>query len=84
MIYEAQVLPLQTPEQAGEPSTYWSQSIRMMPLANIDPSLAIGFYCRTLGAASFASVQLQHLSVCIDMQSVLVHVYLGPSEHALD
>jgi len=22
----------------------------MMPLANIDPSLAIAFYCRTLGA----------------------------------
>ena len=23
--------------------------MRMMPLASIDPSLAIGFYCRTLG-----------------------------------
>ncbi len=40
---------MQTPAQAGEPSTYWSQTIRMMPLASIDPSLAIGFYCRTLG-----------------------------------
>lgn len=38
----------QTPAQAGEPSTYFSQTIRMMPLASIDPSLAIGFYCRTL------------------------------------
>lgn len=55
MAYEAQVLLLQTPEQAGDPGTYWSQSIRTMPLTNIDPSLAIGFYCRTLGAAFFAS-----------------------------
>ncbi|DBA90578.1 hypothetical protein WJX77_002037 [Trebouxia sp. C0004] len=39
----------QTPAQAGEPSTYWSHKMRMMPLASIDPSLAIGFYCRTLG-----------------------------------
>ncbi|KAL3130507.1 hypothetical protein ABBQ38_008324 [Trebouxia sp. C0009 RCD-2024] len=38
----------QTQEQAGDSSTYWGQTIRMMPLANIDPSLAIAFYCRTL------------------------------------
>ena len=42
---------VQTPAQAGEPASYFCQSIRMMPLASIDPSLAIGFYCRTLGAA---------------------------------
>lgn len=30
--------------------TYFCGVLRMMPLANIDPSLAIAFYCRTLGA----------------------------------
>lgn len=38
--------------QAGgeqELDTYFCGVLRMMPLANIDPSLAIAFYCRTRG-----------------------------------
>jgi len=43
--------------QAGgeqDPETYFCGVLRMMPLANIDPSLAIAFYCRTLGAPGWA------------------------------
>ena len=29
--------------------SYFCGVLRMMPLANIDPSLAIAFYCRSLG-----------------------------------
>ncbi|KAK9808707.1 hypothetical protein WJX72_002328 [[Myrmecia] bisecta] len=30
-----------------DPASYWCTSLRSMALANIDPSLAIGFYCRS-------------------------------------
>lgn len=37
--------------------TYFSSKPRMMPFASIDPSLAIAFYCRSLGkCASIKSV----------------------------
>ena len=68
-------MPLQTPEQAGDPSTYWSQSIRMMPLANIDPSLAIGFYCKTSGAASIACV---HPCICVTPFASSCMASMGP------
>ena len=34
--------------------SYFCSVLRLMPLAGIDPSLALGFYCRTLGAPSHA------------------------------
>ena len=52
---------LQTQEQAGDSSTYWGQTIRMMPLASIDPSLAIGFYCRSLGTAILVTAVSLHM-----------------------
>jgi cysteine protease ATG4 len=37
--------------QPGDPSTYWCTTPRMMPLASVDPSLALGFYCGSLESA---------------------------------
>ncbi|EIE27123.1 peptidase C54 [Coccomyxa subellipsoidea C-169] len=34
--------------EAADLDTYFCSSLRLMPLANIDPSLAIGFYCSSL------------------------------------
>lgn len=35
--------------EVGNDATYHCKDVRAMPLASIDPSLAIGFYCRTAG-----------------------------------
>ncbi|GFH15454.1 cysteine protease [Haematococcus lacustris] len=35
--------------------SYFCQAVRLMPTAAIDPSLAIGFYCRTMGLALLLS-----------------------------
>jgi hypothetical protein len=32
--------------------TYFCDAVRLMPTAAIDPSLALGFYCRDLGKGS--------------------------------
>lgn len=74
---------LQTPEQAGDSSTYWGQNIRMMPLASIDPSLAIGFYCRSLGAALLAVAVLLALHCMAQNRSCHVQLCtLGRSSMA--
>lgn len=41
---------LQVASGAGDLDSYFCSMLRLMPLAGIDPSLALGFYCRTLGA----------------------------------
>ena len=66
-------LCVQTPAQAGEPSTYWSQKMRMMPLASIDPSLAIGFYCRTLGMPACCLYPYQ-LGLAVQLLSVMAMI----------
>ena len=38
-------------ESSSDFSSYWCSRIRLMPIQSIDPSLAIGFYCRHRGAA---------------------------------
>lgn len=39
----------QVASEAADMETYFCSALRLMPLANIDPSLAIGFYCRSPG-----------------------------------
>lgn len=36
-------------KEVGDAATYHCDTLRLMPLASIDPSLAIGFYCRSAG-----------------------------------
>jgi hypothetical protein len=35
--------------EAADMDSYFCSVLRLMPMTNIDPSLAIGFYCRTSG-----------------------------------
>lgn len=44
--------------EVGNASTYHCDRLRLMPLASIDPSLAIGFYCRSAG--ELAEAQCRH------------------------
>jgi hypothetical protein len=39
----------QVATEACDLESYFCSQLRLMPLGNIDPSLAIGFYCRSLG-----------------------------------
>lgn len=36
--------------EGGDLDSYFCSVLRLMPLSGIDPSLALGFYCRGLGA----------------------------------
>jgi len=47
------VIAAQAVHEVGDIATYHCDSLRLMQLANIDPSLAIGFYCRSPGEPSF-------------------------------
>ena len=40
---------LQVAAQAGDTDSYWCHDLRAMPAASIDPSLAVGFLCRSRG-----------------------------------
>lgn len=55
-----QVVPF---SEVGHSATYHCDTIRTMPIANIDPSLAIGFYCRTPEALKELCSQLRDLEV---------------------
>ncbi len=46
--------------EVGDPATYHCNTLRLMPLASIDPSLAIGFYCRSAGATQRLHMHLLH------------------------
>ena len=48
----------QVATEASDLESYFCSHLRLMPLGNIDPSLAIGFYCKSSGAPS----QLAYLS----------------------
>ena len=45
------LMPGQAATEASDLESYFCSHLRLMPLGNIDPSLAIGFYCRTSGEA---------------------------------
>ena len=47
--HETSLIALQAAHEAGDVATFHCDSLRLMSLANIDPSLAIGFYCRSPG-----------------------------------
>ena len=47
---ESSSAAMQVASEAADLDTYFCSSLRLMPLANIDPSLAIGFYCSSLSA----------------------------------
>ena len=40
---------MQVATEASDLESYFCSHLRLMPLCNIDPSLAIGFYCRSAG-----------------------------------
>ncbi len=44
------VAEMQVASEAADLDTYFCSALRLMPIANIDPSLAIGFYCSSSGA----------------------------------
>ncbi len=48
---------LQTISEAGDLDSYFCSLLRLMPMASIDPSLAIGFYCRTSGLSLVRGMQ---------------------------
>jgi len=43
----------------GDVASYHCDSLRLMQLANIDPSLAIGFYCRSPGDPSLCGLHTE-------------------------
>lgn len=57
---------VQAAKEAGDPSSYHCSSLRLMPLSSIDPSLAIGFFCKSAG---------NHLTLwnCCLLQPCLLH-----------
>ncbi len=40
---------MQVATEASDLESYFCSYLRLMPLGNIDPSLAIGFYCKSAG-----------------------------------
>ena len=52
------VLQVVPDAEVGDASSYHCDRLRLMPLASIDPSLAIGFYCRSAG--ELAEAQRRH------------------------
>ena len=40
---------MQVATVASDLESYFCSYLRLMPLGNIDPSLAIGFYCKSAG-----------------------------------
>ena len=49
MVADACLCHCQVAAEASDLESYFCSQLRLMPLGNIDPSLAIGFYCRSLG-----------------------------------
>lgn len=49
--------------EVGQSATYHCDTVRTMPVANIDPSLAIGFYCRSPEALRELCSQLRELEL---------------------
>lgn len=49
--------------EVGDAATYHCDTLRLMPLASIDPSLAIGFYCRSAESLRELCSQLAQLEV---------------------
>ncbi len=46
---------MQVATVASDLESYFCSHLRLMPLSNIDPSLAIGFYCRSAGESLWRS-----------------------------
>ncbi len=51
LLYLDPHLPQQAAPLPGALHTYFCDAVRLMPITSMDPSLAIGFYCRGAGAS---------------------------------
>ena len=47
---------MQVATVSSDLESYFCSHLRLMPLSNIDPSLAIGFYCRSAGESLWRSL----------------------------
>ena len=50
--------------EVGNPTSYHCSTPQLMPVASIDPSLAIGFYCRSAGVSLNGLAPVSSLRPC--------------------